>query len=777
MQTNRFHSIITLLLSSLVTIAFLSCSPVKFLGQEGFLLSSVKLSSDNPSVPSASYNTYIRQQPNSKWFNTLKVPLALYCISGTDSTKKRNRFWQRIGEPPVIFDEQQMANTQNTLTLALKDKGFLNAQVITSKVVNHSKRKVRLHYQMRPGKPYIIKEIVFTADDPTIDSLININKSESLLSPGIMCDASLLDKERARITSMLHNCGYYKVLKNHIRYEVDTLSGPSEVSLKLLLAGKSIATDTTCIYNQYRLGKINITVDNSREQTDHSLTFSKNSYNITYTNTRHQTFRPNLLLHNITLKPNELYREQDVANTYKALANLNAISYTAIQLREADSTTLDADIIVIPHKTNTLGIEIEGTNTAGNLGIASILTYANKNLFNGSETWSTSVKGAYEAITGLEGYSNQNYIELGIETRLSFPRLIMPFISSQKHKGSSNISLQFDTQERPEFHRRVFTTLWCYQWENKSGSVKHKLDLPSINYVYMPWISKTFREEYLQSDNYHSALIRYAYENLLILNFSYSHTFNSATKNKLQNNYRRKKSYSNPYQINWSIESAGNLIYALSRPFKLTCDKNGQYTLFNVAYAQYIKFDLDFSKLYVLNARNKLAVHYAFGIAHPYGNSTIVPFEKRYFAGGANGIRGWSVRELGPGRYQGEDGKVDFINQTGNLKLLVSMELRTQLIWKFDGALFVDAGNIWTIRKYEVTGKDGQFDIRRFLKQTAASYGMGLRMNLDYFILRFDMAMKAVNPAYRPTNKDYLPLLHPKFSRDFTFHFAIGLPF
>lgn len=755
-----------LLLLTLLT----ACSSEKFLEDTDTLLSSVKISSDNPQINAADYNHYIQQTPNSKWFNLFKVPLGLYCISSPDTTRKSNRFWQRIGEAPVIYNEQQTKNTQNSLVLAMKDKGYLNAKVHTHITKQSDNRKVKLHYELHPGRPYIVKSIDIKTDNHIIDSLINISRSDSYLYPGMKCDISLLDKERTRITSLLHNHGFYKVLKNYIRFEIDTLSGFDNVGLTLIYAGKSIAPDTTGIYDQYHLKNINLTVHNSFHPED-TIKYYDNNFNIFYAGTKHQTFRPNLLKHNTTLKPTRLYRENNVSDTYRSLSKLEAINYVSIQLHETDSANLDANIQIIPNRINTLGVEIEGTNTAGNLGVATILTYSNRNLFNGSEVWSTSIKGAYEAITGLEGYSDQNYIELGIETKLSFPKLILPFSSARNYRGTSNLSIQYDTQERPEFHRRVLTTLWNYQWSNRSGSVSHRLDLPSLNYVYMPWISKTFREEYLQADNSHSALIRYAYEDLLILNFAYSHTYKSHTSTN------KRKSNGNPFQISWSIESAGNLIYALSRPLNLTRNSDGQYTLFDVAYAQYLKFDFDFAKHFPLNSHNTLAMHLAFGIAQPYGNSTIVPFEKRYFAGGANGIRGWSVRELGPGKYMGQDGKVDFINQTGNLKMLFSLELRSDLLWKFSGAFFVDAGNIWTTRKYEVTGSGGQFQPSNFWKQIAASYGIGLRLNLDYFILRFDTAMKAVNPAYSPSHSQYLPLLHPKFHRDFTFHFAVGLPF
>jgi outer membrane protein assembly factor BamA len=168
-------------------------------------------------------------------------------------------------------------------------------------------------------------------------------------------------------------------------------------------------------------------------------------------------------------------------------------------------------------------------------------------------------------------------------------------------------------------------------------------------------------------------------------------------------------------------------------------------------------------------------LHSDFGIAYPYGNSTILPFEKRYFSGGANSVRGWHVRGLGPGTFKGTDGRIDFINQTGDVKLDINVELRMALFWKFYGALFADAGNIWTLREYEEQ-PGGQFKWGKFYKQLAAAYGLGIRLNFDYFVVRFDMGMKAVDPAY-DENTEHYPIAHPRLSRDFAFHFAVGMPF
>ena len=177
-----------------------------------------------------------------------------------------------------------------------------------------------------------------------------------------------------------------------------------------------------------------------------------------------------------------------------------------------------------------------------------------------------------------------------------------------------------------------------------------------------------------------------------------------------------------------------------------------------------------------IDQNNKMVLHLGFGIAYPYGNSSVLPFEKRYFSGGANSMRGWSVRSLGPGKYKERDGRINFINQTGDMKLDLNAEYRTHLFWKLDGAAFVDAGNVWTLRQYEIQ-PGGKFSFKDFPKQLAVGYGLGVRLNMGYFILRFDLGMKAINPAYEEDEDEHYPILHPRFSRDYAFHFAVGLPF
>ena len=274
----------------------------------------------------------------------------------------------------------------------------------------------------------------------------------------------------------------------------------------------------------------------------------------------------------------------------------------------------------------------------------------------------------------------------------------------------------------------------------------------------MPWLSETFKRDYLDNVSSRNVILRYNYQNLFIVKWGFGLAFNNAN---------------NALKLN--IESAGNAVHFISKMTNATQNKDNQYTLFNIAYAQYIKGDVDYTHLLQVDERNSFAFHVGFGIAYPYGNSHVLPFEKRYFSGGANSVRGWSVRSLGPGSYAGADKRIDFINQTGDMKVDLNVEYRTFLFWKLYGAAFVDAGNIWTLHSY-AEQQGGQFKLNEFYKQLAMGYGIGFRFNFDYFILRFDLGMKAVNPAYR-SGKEHYPIWHPNLKRDMAFHFAVGLPF
>ena len=470
------------------------------------------------------------------------------------------------------------------------------------------------------------------------------------------------------------------------------------------------------------------------------------------------------------LEEGALFRSSALQNTYNHFGRLQAVKYTNITLTPVvggerwgvRDDSLDCHIQLQTNKPSTLSFQPEGTNTAGDLGAAATLTYQNRNLFHGSEVLSVELRGAYEAIRGLEGYSNQDFLEYSFGAKLQFPRFLMPFVYHGLRRvanATSEVSLLYDLQDRPEFHRRLLSAAWRYRWSFPHRHDRYQLDLLDLNYVFMPWISDTFKREYLDDDNSRNAILRYNYEDLFITKIGFGYTWTRGGT-----------------ALKTNIETSGNVLQLASKTFGAEKDHLGHYRVFNIAFAQYVKGDLDLSHSLRLGRDNQLVLHVGLGFAYPYGNSTVLPFEKRYFSGGANSVRGWTVRTLGPGRYKERDGRINFINQTGDMKLDLNAELRSRLFWKFSGAVFVDAGNVWTIRDYEEQ-PGGQLILSELLDQLAVSYGLGLRLNFDLFILRFDLGMKAVNPAYETEQEEHYPIVHPRFSRDYAFHFAVGMPF
>lgn len=735
--------------------------------------------SDAQEVKTADYRRFVRQEANTRWLSTLKVPLALYRMSGTDSTRHWNRFFHRIGEAPVIYDSSLTDYSCRSIAQTLQGRGYLGATV-TADTVSH-KRRTTVTYNLHPGNRSFVSQLHYEFDNPYIEAQVLSGEclKESTLHRGMPFDVVQLDQERKRIIRHLRNNGYYALNQEFITYQADTLTGDYSVSLTLQFRCPA-GLNPDQVYRRYQIGQVRIfegIVDTAEadSSTYHNVQFYKEA-----DSRRHLARR--VLLRNNFIRPGMLFAEKDLQNTYQSLNSLDIIHYTSIhQQAHPDSIVtvpdslhpLDADIYVKFSRRNTISMDVEGTNTAGDLGVAASLSYNNRNLFRGAEVLQFKVRGAFEAIKGLEGYSDSNYTEYGGELALRIPRFLLSFGNrmTEQVRATTEFSLLYNSQDRPEFHRRVWTGAWNYQWTPlRNNRFRHRLDLFSLNYLYMPWISQTFRKEYLDDTSSRNSILRYSYEDLFIMKVGYVLHINSLSKSGVQGLYN-----TNGYQIRMSAEAAGTLLYGIARTVGLPKNSNGEYVIGNIPFSQYVKFDLDYSKSLRLTENSSLAFHGAVGVAIPLGNSTMIPYEKRYFSGGANSVRGWNVRELGPGSFVGKDGKVDFINQTGNLKLDLSIEYRAHLFWKFDGAAFIDAGNIWNTRNYEGLER-GQFHWDSFARQIAVAYGLGVRLNFNFFILRFDGGMKAINPAAEQGRLHY-PLIHPNFKRDFAFHFAVGLPF
>ncbi len=696
-----------------------ACSTGKYVQEGEYILDKVAVVSDQSDYNASPLSQYVRQKEKPKLFSLFRNPFS---------------------RKPVIYDTLQARLSCQDLMTAMQNEGYMNAGV--SLYTETKGKKLKATYLLHPGQPFLIGKVNYDIQDEGILQLLHLDQpANQQIKPGMRFTVETLDNERKRIAGLLSDNGYFRFNKDFIHFAADTIMGRKDIALTLQL-------------RKYKPNNNSPEVDHTRYLIRDVLFQSNDSDRI--------HLRKQVLLNATAIKEGRPYDASALQRTYNNFARFQAVKYTNIKFAEVpDTNLLDCHIQISTNKPSTISFQPEGTNTAGDLGAAASITYTNRNLFHGSEQLSIEFRGAYEAITGLEGYQDQNYTEFSVETKLVFPRFLAPFLSKsfrRRQTASSEWAVSWDFQNRPEFHRRVFSSAWRYRWSEPKHHLNYRFDLLDLNYVYMPWISSTFKRDYLDNAENRNAILRYNYEDIFIMKTGFTVSYTDGVD-----------------AVRANFESAGNLLNGVSKGFGFKTNSQGQHTLFNIAYAQYVKFDFDYTHLFQFDKRNALALHAGLGVAYPYGNSTVLPFEKRYFSGGANSVRGWSVRELGPGKFKGTDGRIDFINQTGDVKLDLNAEYRSSLFWKLQGALFIDAGNIWTLRNYaEQPG--GQFKFTEFYKQIAASYGMGLRLNFDYFILRFDVGMKAINPAYE-SEKEHWSIIHPKLSRDFDFHFAVGLPF
>ncbi len=755
-----------------LTVVYLcGCSSTKYVPEGQFLLDEVKISSADKSLRTSDMEGYLRQVPNARWFSWLKVPLYIYDWSGADSTKWYNKMLRRIGDEPVIYNEEYARQSAQEMQKTLHNWGYMQGEVEQQQVIK--KKKTRIHYNLVPGRAYIVQHIERVVPDSAIAQiLLREDTLHSLLKTGMPLNIEVLDQERSRITTALKNKGYYKFNKEYLTYTVDTLSGQYLARVTLHLSPYE-NRESGRPHTLYRIHDVNVIADYDivnpalLDATDAYDTVQYEGLNIL---TQGKPYLRNKTIErNVLIRPDSLYREQDVTGTYSNFGRLPILKYTNMRFRErADSTSLDCYLLLTRGKSQSISFSLEGTNSAGDLGAAASITAEHRNLFHSSETFALQLRGAYEAISGLSDPIMNHYIEYGVEGSVNFPRFLFPFLSSsykRKVRATTELSVGYSNQKRPEFARNIFEGKWSYKWNRRRHHSTHRLDLIDVSYIKMPWLSEEYEKNYL--DN---SILKYNYDDQMIVKIAYGMVFNSAGIG----DYGLLNKQENSYTIRLNFESAGNLFYCFSQLTGQEKNEFGRYSSFGLPYEQYVKGDFDLSKKLSIDSRNSLALHCLLGVAYPYGNSLMLPFSVRYFAGGANGVRGWSVRGLGPGTYSGGS-SIDFMNRSGDIKLDLSAELRTRLFWKLNAAFFVDAGNIWTIRDYP-SQPGGLFRFDSFYKQLAVAYGLGIRFDFDYFILRFDGGMKAVNPAYT-TSKEHYPIIHPNFSRDFAFHFAIGYPF
>lgn len=771
------------MVAGIITAVLGACSPTKHVPQGSYLLDDVRISVNDSTgtLSSSSMMTYVRQRPNNRFLHISRLRLGVYNMSGEDSTNWWNKWMRRLGEAPVIYDEAATLVDSAQLVAAMHNAGFLHSEVEVERHPDSLHRKIDLGFKLAPGRPHIIGSVSYQFPDDSIKAIVMRDSSRFIVKPGNPLDRSVLESQREWIADRMRNRGYWAFSKEFITFNADTTQGVYDVDLTMIVNPpyqRSESEPEVLTHNKYVIRKIVVITDfkGSPEANPESwLTVDTVRYkDLIILNGPKPYLRPSVIYDNVFMRTGEIFRQRDLENTYSAFGRLSILKLSRIRMvpagRIGDLGLVDAYILLTPGRSQSVTLELEGTNSEGDLGVAASVNYSHRNVGRGSELLSLKLRGSYQAINGkLEGFIHNRFMEYGIESSVTFPKFEAPFLSDsfkRKIRASTEFHLSLNYQERPEYTRIISTAGWSYKWSEQATRFRYTVTPIDINYVFLPKSTNDFINQ-IAPDN---PLLRYSYEDHFIMRAGFNYYYTS----KRRESPFRLNSNRNIVTVRVQAETAGNLLFGICRAVYPHRDfHEDPYKVFGIRFSEYVRADADFSFLHTFDRKNALACYAGLGIGVPYGNSYVLPFEKRFYGGGANGVRGWAVRTLGPGRFPGKNSVSDFMYQCGDIRLNLSAEYRLKLFWVIETALFVDMGNIWTIRNYE-TQPYGCFKFNKFYKELAAAYGVGIRLDFNYFLVRFDLGMKARNPAI---GEEPWPLIHPRWGRDHAFHFSIGYPF
>lgn len=779
-----------------------SCSSTRYVPEGEYLLASTSIKCDVKGISTWEMESYINQKPNYKTFSIFKLPLTLYNLSGSDTTKWLNRVLRNAGDPPVIYDSSKVEKTVLDLQRMMTNKGYLNTEVFP--VIDLKKKKAKITYDIKGGDPYRIGDYRIEINDSIIQgqnlslvtdrrlggfkqdvsSVLDIDSilySNTLVRKGGTFDLDMLDQERDRITTVLRRSGYYRFNKEYIGFVADTTDLDKNVDLEMTIYPYSYRGQTGEVsdmaHHQYEVKEVelyvdyNPVVDGDISKYPTTSVYEKEGYKIYY-GPRGEYIKPSVLLNSCYIRPGALYNEARTTITYGALSQLRIlknVNITFTEIWENDSTKLRCTITCVPDKKQGITTDLEGTNSGSFFGLGAGLGYRHRNLFRGSEVFNINLRGAYEAITPNFSKFDDNYFEISGETSLTFPRFIFPFVSKdfqRRLQASTQFAGSYTYQRRPGFFTRTILSSGVkYIWQDRRRPfMRHAFDLVDVSYVRVP--SGDMSDEFKESLS--PAALKYSFTDQFILGTGYTYTNTNLGSSQ-------KRSLQPIYSLRASVETAGNTLALISKLANIQSDSDGAKEIFGTKFVQYVRGTVDYSKTYIFDDKNSFAWRLGGGLAFPYGNYKQIPIQKRFFAGGANSVRGWSVRELGPGSLY-NDTRRNFYVHSGDIRFDANVEYRSKIFWVFELAAFVDAGNVWTIDKYE-DQPGGVFQLNSFYKEIAVAWGLGLRLDLSFALIRLDLGWRAYDPTSDPKRRRW-PITEPhKIAKNTAFHIGIGYPF
>ena len=697
-----------------------SCSTTRVLGDGQFRLADNKVVVDNDrKFNTKEIESYIKQKPNSYIIFGWNPFLNIYNWSGKNADKGINKFLRKIGTAPVVYQPSQVEASVENINRHLEYLGYYGSDVRSEVRVNG--KRVTVTYSVTLGRRYRIGNVSFAVPDGEFKEDFYADTAAVSIRPGDFLSEDALEKETERAASMFRRKGYFGFTKNYFSFEADTLARRDTADL--LMTVKEYTGNQTAEYarphRKYFFGDVS------------------------------------------TIRPGAMYDEREVNTTYSRLSALRLFSGVNVALNPRDSGIVDCDISLTKSRMQGFKVNLEGsTNSTGLIGISPQVSYYHKNIFHGGQWLNLGFLGNFQFKYDDRSVKSN---EFGVSAGLSFPEFLgLP--NSIFHGPSlprTEINASYNYQNRPEYTRNMISTSYGY-----SGSLRNG----KFFYQFYPIQAKIVRLTNLDP-NFYTTLsgnpfMRDAYQNHFDVGSGLVAYYTTSTALVPKETYEYAR---------LQLDASGNVLSLFNKAMK--SDEYGSRLIWNTPYSQYIRTELTLGKTFVFgkNGGQALAIRLLGGVGYAYGNSSTIPFEKQFYSGGANSMRGWQARSLGPGNSKADTTFV-IPSQTGDVKLEANLEYRFPMFWKLCGAVFTDVGNIWTLK--ETDGDDGShthFDLKNLAASLAADWGIGLRVDLNFLILRLDMGMKVYDPSL-DTARWRSPSQWLK-KDGYTLHFGVGYPF
>lgn len=724
--------------------------------------------------------------------------------------KKTRRVWARedVGEAPVILDTTLVARSVEQLELYLDKEGYYRGVVDDTIYFNRTKLfskergrpfkqpKAEVEYRIRAGRPYTLCTWTWRVNDPSIDSLVRASMGASLLVPGMRLDSDVLDKERTRISDLMRQQGYLFFTRDLVQYDADTSAGDREVDLVLHIERPLTRGDKglkgTPEGSVYAIEDVIIDISgrpligNVKRSPPDTTTYR--DYIFLFRGER-PAYRPKALLNSVLVKPGTRFSQATNDRTYRRLTNLRVFDRVDITYDTSATQqpfTADCRINLLPSKRQNFSAEGFGTNRGGFLGTSISLNYRHKNLFRSMGSVQAQMTMGLEAQQSLSGQNGGaddaslavgrdvlfNTIEFGPEVTVRFPRFLLPFVHTDswvKTWGQRTaVSILYNYQRRPDYTRTLAKVSFGYEW-NKSRTRTWGVFPVEFNIIRIPELSNAFLD-FIQTAN--DAVLRDSYTDHVVAGARVVYTLNTQDPNV------RKR---NVFFWRPVLQTSGHLLQLANQVLGLEqrtdTAGNSFYTMAGVRFAQFIKLENDLRYYHTIHEKSSLAFRLFGGVGVPFGNLDVLPFETSFFGGGANGMRAWRARSLGPGSYSAP---LNAFDRIGEVRIEGNAEYRFKLIGYLEGALFCDIGNIWDLHPNPAK-PGGAFNVGDFASELAFGTGVGIRLNFDFFLVRFDLGLQTKDPSlpmgqrwiFEPKGPEHVTTLGQKLN----FNLGIGYPF